>query len=536
MCEKHAQRYVEISTLLIIFYLTRVISTSSDRKATLYDPDDLTFFRDALLDGSLTDHLHSKLGTASDNVNQEELTFRSPSYFKPALNPKIKTNGVDKDGCGSESNTKDGVEDVAVSGEGAVPVLNGGSSDVSDDHTSSGSSNTITSKVRKALSEGITGSDQGSRKHPRCDSSATAHTIKPSCYALSPPAQALRKKRTTMPPLDSQKPATTAPAAQVKYTHDPKAGCIYSASPTMQVLDRDVIRALNSQKLRLLAHLREQYDAGWGSEPDLKQKHAVILEDVQASNFEKALYFKRCNGEYVNAIGERYPSQVVMQLVEQEVELASKTEEKRQDETLGAKMDWWTKTDGRKSDRGRLKVECDNAVRAWRSAANEAPQLEASTQSRSADEDNDSSVGDENHKSNQVAVPRVLNLAPSQDPQRAQASEQNHRALPSSKPSLSRTHDINPDEISIPDDLSSTSKAPEDEQRTTNNAALVLQQQQQQHPTQRQAHPSKPKIKIPLTMLLAREELMKSGKVSVEDIIVTCWAMNFQKDSQKGSS
>lgn len=341
-----------------------------------------------------------------------------------------------------------------------------------------------------------------------------------------------------MPPLKSQMPVTTAPAVLVMYAHDPKAGCIYSASPTMQVIDRHVIRALNSQKLRLLEHLREQYDAGWGSEPDLKQKHALILEEVQASNFVKASYFNRCNGEYVNAIGERCPSKVVMQLAEEEVELASEEDEKRQDGSLRAKMDWWTKTKGRTRDYDRLKEECDNAVRAWRSVENAAPQLEASTQFRSADEDNDRSVGDENHNSKQVAVPRVT-LAPSQDSP-AQAIEQNHRALPS-KPRSSQNHDIKPDEISIPDDLSDTSEAPENrahnaancfgekapisnEHRTTGNEAIVLQQ----HSKQR-ADMAKPKI--PLTMLLAREELMNVGKVSEEDIIVTCWAMHSQKES-----
>ncbi len=487
------------------------IRSTSEKKIPNYDPDDLKYFREALLDGSLTNQFYCKMAIFRNGSAQDSRTFRSPSYFRPVSNPSKKAEDDDKYEVSNVSDQEHDNNHKGVSNGSPKPMLNGGSSDADNDRAFSESSTAITDKVRKALSYESFAPNQDSRKQSLCSSSSTTSPARSSQGVVELTAPVPNMKPTMTPRTKLQLPLNTPPTVLIIYAHDPEGGCIYTRCPIVHIADHHVIRAINRQQLRHLQLLRKQYDASWGTEHDLKHVHAHILQELQTSNLAKGLYFKRCNGQYVNAIGEIHHSQAITTSAEEELE-RTVTKKIKQDEYFKTK-----------------KHGC------------------AAAMDRTGN-------GDETAKANRVdaytsstAGKASISLTSSEDPLPKAIENRHDSSIDKSR--FFGTHNLNADNIAIPDDfLSDSTQQSKDEVHPPTvsvcfmnhylastkpcgpgEQTVCLHQHISLHHCDSDIH--NPKPKLPLSTLLARESLIQTSQATEEDLILTCWAMNSQQEN-----
>lgn len=111
------------------------------------------------------------------------------------------------------------------------------------------------------------------------------------------PSQLSRRDPRAPPPIQPK-----LPAPLISYSHDDQLGCSYSSTPDAIILSKSAVKTVLSKKLNRLAELRGLFIA-WEN-PNDKNSHAELLGDVKVGYLGMAIFFRRCNGQYVNAVGD----------------------------------------------------------------------------------------------------------------------------------------------------------------------------------------------------------------------------------------
>lgn len=91
-----------------------------------------------------------------------------------------------------------------------------------------------------------------------------------------------------------------APSRKIVYEHS--STCLHSDSPESIILSKSAIHLLLVHQLAHLAKLREKYVKY--EVPDDIIEHAKLLQEVKANYLGRGVYLRRCNGQFVNVLGE----------------------------------------------------------------------------------------------------------------------------------------------------------------------------------------------------------------------------------------
>lgn len=92
------------------------------------------------------------------------------------------------------------------------------------------------------------------------------------------------------------------PTTSIVYAHDSEAGCIYSSSLRTLIVTKFAAKVLLKSKFARLAQLRTDFEAH--ADQRTNSSHAELLAAVKMGYLGTAVYLRRCNGQFVNAVGE----------------------------------------------------------------------------------------------------------------------------------------------------------------------------------------------------------------------------------------
>ena len=252
----HKKKYfLTLIKLILLRWLTAVISQQ------YFDLDDLNHFREELRNGNMENEFH---------------------YRRPEI--KIEVGICNED---SSSHDSEAPETTRVQDSPSRAKYTAYDTQASHSHSSNNSF----------------GQTRGQNRN-----GAKPQYYRASQEPLNPPI--LPSKARAMTAL--QKYLTNSfPAPVATYAHDAEVGCIYSVSSKILVLPRSLVFEKDKEKYERMMVCRKEYDANWGNIPELKTEHARLLGEVQVTKLAKGVFLKRCNGMYVNGLGEIAEPEVV---------------------------------------------------------------------------------------------------------------------------------------------------------------------------------------------------------------------------------
>jgi len=99
-----------------------------------------------------------------------------------------------------------------------------------------------------------------------------------------------------------------------KYEYLHGGGCVYSDTPKIVAISKGEIAQLDLDTRDILQGLQRKQTIMQRIPESMNEEMVRLAEELLCTNLAKGLFFKRCNGQYINAqsivhetAGERYP-------------------------------------------------------------------------------------------------------------------------------------------------------------------------------------------------------------------------------------
>ena len=297
-----------------------------------------------------------------------------------------------------------------------------------------------------------------------------------------------------------------APSLKIIYEHS--STCFHSPAPESLILSKSAIHLLLAHDLARLTQLREQYTKY--EDPEDIIEHAKLLKEVKTNYLSRGVYLKRCNGQFVDALGE-----VIDETTAVELNVGNDGSLKGQEHA--AEDNYETSATA-----AHVQVEAESLLDAPMTSSTIIDDADGGLMEKAA---NFTQVDEVSDNCSGIIITAATTPASSvliSSISRAATATPAH-ASDVAAPS----HSFFPFDGSVNIPITAV-KPSSPTNNTTSHAIEATASTTTNNNPQTKEEAQKPAPAIPFLALQQREMLLRAGHMGDEDLILTCWAVNGQ--------